>query len=170
MVLNKSSSDSQESKKEKDVYSKQASKKENIDDENDIEDQDGSNDEFEAQEEEFFNENNFKNANTNIKFHVYDPDKYKNEIHQEIIIIPPEYRKTSEVITKFEFTDVVSNRAKQIENGSKIFVDIGTEDNPIIMAEMEIKMKQCPLSIRRFISNNIAEIWNVNEMIIPYFK
>ena len=127
-------------------------------------------DEFEVQEEEFFNENTFKNANTNIKFHVYDPDKYKNEIHQEITIIPNEHRKTSEVITKFEFTDVTSNRAKQIENGSKIFVDIGDEDNPIKMAEMEIKMKQCPLSIRRFISNNIAEIWNVNEMIIPYFN
>ena len=63
---------------------------------------------------------------------------------------------------------MVSIRAKQIENGSKIFVDIGAEDNPITMAEMEIKMKQCPLSIRRFISNNIAEIWNVNEMIVPY--
>jgi len=118
--------------------------------------------------EELFNNNTFKNANTNIKFNIFDPDKYINNIHQEIIIIPNEHRKTSEVITKFEFTDVTSNRAKQIENGSKIFVDIGTEDNPIIMAEMEIKMKQCPLSIRRFISNDIAEIWNVNEMIVPY--
>ena len=118
--------------------------------------------------EELFNNNTFKNANTNIKFNIFDPDKYVNNIHQEIIIIPNEHRKTSEVITKFEFTDVISNRAKQIENGSKIFVDIDTEDDPIAMAEMEIKMKQCPLSIRRFISNNIAEIWNVNEMIVPY--
>jgi len=117
--------------------------------------------------EELFN-NTFKNTNTSIKFNIFDPDKYVNNIHQEIIIIPNEHRKTSELITKFEFTDVISNRAKQIENGSKIFVDIGAEDNPITMAEMEIKMKQCPLSIRRFISNNIAEIWNVNEMIVPY--
>lgn len=130
--------------------------------------QNETNYELEVQAEEFFNEDNFKNANTNIKFHVFDPDKYKNEIHQDIIIIPNEHRKTSEIITKFEFTDITSNRAKQIENGSKIFVDIGDEDNPIKMAELEIKMKQCPMSIRRFISNNIAEIWNVNEMIIPY--
>jgi DNA-directed RNA polymerase subunit K/omega len=130
----------------------------------DVDDVDDVND------DEFFDENNFKDFNTNIKFHVFDPDKYKNEIHKEIIIVPSMYRKTSEVITKFEFTDVTSNRAKQIENGSKIFVDIGDVDDPIIMAEMEIKMKQCPLAIRRLISNNIAEVWDVNEMIIPYVK
>jgi DNA-directed RNA polymerase I, II, and III subunit RPABC2 len=130
--------------------------------------QNETNYQLEAQSEEFFNDDNFKNANTNIKFHIFDPDKYKNEIHQEIIIIPNEHRKTSEIITKFEFTDVTSNRAKQIENGSKIFVDIGSEDNPIKMAELEIKMKQCPLSVRRFISTNIAEIWSVNEMIVQY--
>ena len=126
--------------------------------------------EFDADEDEFFDEKNFKDFNTKIKFHVFDPDKYENEIHKEIIIVPSQYRKTSEVITKFEFTDVVSNRAKQIEDGSKIFVDLGDESDPVVMAEMEIKMKQCPLAIRRLISNNIAEVWDVNEMIIPYIK
>lgn len=126
--------------------------------------------EFDADEDEFFDTNNFKKFNTKIKFHVFDPDKYENEIHKEIIIVPNQYRKTSEVITKFEFTDVTSNRAKQIENGGKIFVDIGDEDDPVVMAEMEIKQKQCPLAIRRLISNNIAEVWDVNEMIIPHIK
>ena len=126
--------------------------------------------EFDTAEDEFFDEKNFKDFNTKIKFHVFDPDKYETEIHKEIIIVPNQYRKTSEVITKFEFTDVTSNRAKQIENGSKIFVDIGDEDDPVVMAEMEIKMKQCPLAIRRLISTNIAEVWDVNEMIIPYIK
>jgi DNA-directed RNA polymerase subunit K/omega len=123
---------------------------------------------FDVEEDEFFDEKNFKEFNTKIKFHVFDPDKYENEIHKEIIIVPSEYRKTSEVITKFEFTSVTSNRGKQIENGSKIFVDIGDESDPITMSELEIKMKQCPLAIRRMISTNIAEIWDVNEMIIPY--
>jgi DNA-directed RNA polymerase subunit K/omega len=125
---------------------------------------------FDVEEDEFFDEKNFKEFNTKIKFHVFDPDKYENEIHKEIIIVPSEYRKTSEVITKFEFTSVTSNRGKQIENGSKIFVDIGDESDPIAMSELEIKMKQCPLAIRRMISNNIAEIWDVNEMLIPYIK
>ena len=124
--------------------------------------------EFDVGEDEFFDENNFKDFNNKIQFRVFDPEKYETEMHKEIVIVPSAYRKTSEVITKFEFTDVVSNRAKQIENGSPIFVDIKDETDPIIMAELEIRLKRCPLSIRRLISNNIAEIWEVNEMMIPY--
>ena len=106
--------------------------------------------------------------NKKIQFRVFDPEKYVNDTHKEIIVVPKQYRKTSEVITKFEYTDVTSNRAKQIENGSTIFTDIKDESDPIKMAEMEIRMKRCPLSIRRMISNNICEIWDVNEMLIPY--
>ena len=123
---------------------------------------------FNAEEEQFFDTQNFKDFNEKIKFHVFDPEQYENEIRKEIIIVPDQYRKTSEVISKCEFTDVVSNRAKQIEDGSPIFVDIKDEDDPIIMAEMETRMKKCPLSILRMISNNIAEIWAVKDMIVLY--
>lgn len=124
--------------------------------------------EFGADEDEFFDKKNFKDSSEKIKFRVFDPESYETELHREIIIVPKNYRKTSEVITKFEFTDVVSNRAKQIENGGHIFVDIGDEDNPIKMAELEVRMKRCPLSVRRMVSTNIAEIWDVNEMSVPY--
>jgi DNA-directed RNA polymerase I, II, and III subunit RPABC2 len=124
--------------------------------------------EFDADDEEFFDEKNFKDFNTRIQFRVFDPEKYVNEAHKEIIVVPNQYRKTSEVITKFEYTDVTSNRAKQIENGSPIFTDIKDESDPIKMAEMEIRMKRCPLSVRRLISSNICEIWDVNDMVVPY--
>lgn len=120
------------------------------------------------EEDDFFDDTRFGEFNTNIKFHVFDPEKYKTEIHKEVIIVPNAYRKTSDIISKYEFTDVTSNRAKQIEDGSKIFIDIKDESNPIKMAEMEIRMKKCPLSVMRYISSNIAEIWQVNELIIPY--
>ncbi len=132
------------------------------------EDEDDVDVEFDVAEDEFFDEKNFKEFSAKIKFRVFNPESYETELHKEIIIVPKNYRKTSEVITKFEFTDVVSNRAKQIENGSLIFVDAGDEDNPVKMAEMEIRKKKCPLSVRRMISNNIAEIWEVNEMSVPY--
>jgi DNA-directed RNA polymerase subunit K/omega len=120
---------------------------------------------YTAADEAFFDEKNFQDFNTKIKFHVFDPEKYVNEIHREINITPSNYRKTSEIMTKFEFTEVVSHRAKQIENGGKIYTDILDEDNPIKMAEMEIRMRRCPLAIRRLLSYNLAEIWEVNEMI-----
>ena len=121
-------------------------------------------------EDEFFNEKSFEDFNKQIKFYVHDPNKYENEIHKEINIVKNNNRRTSEIITKFEFTEVTSVRAKQIENGGKIFVDIQNETDPVVMAEMEIKMKCCPLSVRRMISSEIAEIWDVNDMIIPYIK
>jgi len=124
--------------------------------------------ELEEETDEFFDNKTFDNINPHIQYHIYDPDKYETEMHKEIIVIPNNYRRTSEVITKFEYTDVTSNRAKQIENGSPIFVDIKSESDPIKMAELEIRLKRCPLSIRRMISNNICEIWDVNDMIIPY--
>jgi DNA-directed RNA polymerase I, II, and III subunit RPABC2 len=138
---------------------------------NDVEDEDDEetdNIDIDADEDEFFDEKNFEDVNPHIQYHIYDPEKYENEIHKEIIVVPNNYRRTSEVITKFEYTDVTSNRAKQIENGSPIFTDIKGESDPIKMAELEIRMKRCPLSVRRMISNNICEIWDVNDMIIPY--
>ena len=120
------------------------------------------------EEDDFFDDTRFTEFNSNIKFHVFDPEKYKTEMHKEVIIVPNANRKTSDVISKYEFTDVTSNRAKQIEDGSKIFVDIKDESNPIKMAEMEIRMKKCPLSVMRYISSNMAEVWHVNDLIIPY--
>ena len=110
----------------------------------------------------------FHDFDNKIKFHIYDPDKYVNNIHNEITIVSPSMRRSSEVITKYEFTDVVSNRAKHIENGGRVFVEIEDESCPIKIAEKEIRLKKCPLTIRRLISANIAELWNVNEMTIPY--
>jgi DNA-directed RNA polymerase subunit K/omega len=120
---------------------------------------------YTADDEEFFNEKNFQDFATKIKFHIFDPEKYENEIHREINIIPSNFRKTSEIMTKFEFTEVVSHRAKQIENGGKIYTDVKDESDLIKMAEMEIRMRRCPLSIRRLLSHNLAEIWEVNEMV-----
>lgn len=124
--------------------------------------------EFDADEEKFFDSKNFQNYSDKIKFRVFAPEKYETETHKEIIIVPKKYRKTSEKMTKFEFTSIISNRAQQIVNGGTVFADIGDETNPVVMAEMEIHQKKCPLSIRRLINYNIAEIWDANEMICLY--
>ena len=71
-------------------------------------------------EDGFFDADNFKEFD-DIKYKIYDPDKYVNATHKQITIISNNARRTSDLITKYEFTEVVSIRAKQIENGSKIF-------------------------------------------------
>jgi DNA-directed RNA polymerase I, II, and III subunit RPABC2 len=154
--------------KETTIIKEVPTKKINIELENIPEDEDELDVDIDADEDEFFDEKNFENINPHIQYNIYDPEKYVNELHKEIVVVPDNFRRTSEVITKYEYTDVTSNRAKQIEDGSPIFTDIKGESDPIKMAELEIRMKRCPLSVRRMISNNICEIWDVNEMIIPY--
>lgn len=95
--------------------------------------------------------------------------EYKPVIRSEIVYKLPEDRITSEVMTKFELTEVISIRAKQIENDiSVIFVDVENLTDPIEIAKKEIIEKKCPLSIVRMITDKIAEKWHVNEMAIPY--
>jgi DNA-directed RNA polymerase I, II, and III subunit RPABC2 len=89
-------------------------------------------------------------------------------LHKEDVVIAPEKRTTSEIMSQAEYARVVSERAKQIENGSPIFISLKNDHNPIKIAEKEIKQKKCPLKITRYLTKNIKEEWLVNEMVIPF--
>jgi len=94
--------------------------------------------------------------------------EYKPLLRTEIVYVLPEDRITSEVMTKFEYCEVISIRAKQIENGASSFTNIGDLTDPIEIAKKEIADKKCPLDIIRMKTDKIAERWHVNEMAIPY--
>lgn len=121
-------------------------------------------------EQEFFNKDSHTNFIKKNNIDVLDSEMYtNNDLHKIDIYGSDDTRQTSEIMTLAEYTRVVSERAKQIENGSPIFIqDIGDESNPIIIAEMEIVQKKCPMLITRYLSANIVEIYKVNEMIIPF--
>jgi DNA-directed RNA polymerase subunit K/omega len=87
----------------------------------------------------------------------------------DIVFVAPENRVMSEIMTKFEYTDVISVRAKQIENGGQCYTDVGNIDDPLAMAKKEIIDKKCPLDIKRPLTDKISERWHVNEMSIPDF-
>lgn len=90
-----------------------------------------------------------------------------NNIVEEIFVEPND-RITSNIITEFEFSKIIGIRATQIQDGSKIYVDIGNLTNPIEIARKEIFNNKCPLSIKRFIgiydNKKLFEVWNVNEL------
>jgi DNA-directed RNA polymerase subunit K/omega len=88
-----------------------------------------------------------------------------NRMRIQYILVPREDRITSDIMSKAEYARVVAERAKEIENGAKIYVS-HNEHDPAKIAIEEIRKKKCPLSIVR-IYNNYKEIWPVNEMIIP---
>jgi len=90
--------------------------------------------------------------------------EYIPQVRREIIILAPENRRTSEFMTKFECCNLISLRAKQIEDGGPIFVDEGELTDPREIAKLEIQQRKCPLSIIRYITDTIVEEWDANEM------
>ena len=95
------------------------------------------------------------------------PNKY--EVSKELFFIRPENRMTSEFITKYEFARVVAIRAKQIEKDNLVFTQIAPSiTDPMAMAVQEIRDKKCPLSVVRRIGLNLAEKWDVNEMVVRF--
>jgi len=123
----------------------------------------------EYEEEEFFNKQSYNNFIIKNNIHALNDEKYINSnLHKEIVITPSELRRTSEIMTQAEYTRVISERAKQIENGADIFIESGNEIDPIKIAKNEIKKKQSPMQIKRKISPYIYEIWTVNELVIPF--
>jgi DNA-directed RNA polymerase subunit K/omega len=94
--------------------------------------------------------------------------EYRPELRKEIIIIHPDNRITSEIMTKFERTEVISIRSRQIENGGNCFVSVDDLTDPIEMAIREMQQKRCPCDILRARTDKIYERWHVNELANPY--
>ena len=103
-----------------------------------------------------------------IKHHHFNPLTYTPESKKEIKIVPRDQRKTSDRLSIYEYTEVISVRARQLENpSSQGFTKFDPSMTPIAKAEKEIKDRRCPLSIRRMLHDNLCEIWDVNEMVPP---
>jgi DNA-directed RNA polymerase I, II, and III subunit RPABC2 len=89
---------------------------------------------------------------------------YKPEVRKEIIYVTPENSITSEIMTRYEYTEIISIRAKQIEDGGPCFTSIENLTDPIDMAEKEMRDRMCPLDITRMLSEYVGELWHANEM------
>ena len=102
--------------------------------------------------------------------HIFMNKEYVYKIQ----IIPPDERRTSDILTLYEFTEIISTRAEQIERGSVVYTDVNGLDDPIKMAEKEFNDRRTPLVLNRnvgiVIDHNKKEIityveyFNVREM------
>lgn len=106
-----------------------------------------------------------------VEFSFQDIRKISNHI-KEIIIVKPENRITSNVMSKFEMTEYVSIRTAQIAEYNNCMVDITGLDDPVNMAKRELMQRKCPLMLRRSIGRRLIkgeyvqhyEDWNPAEM------
>lgn len=81
-------------------------------------------------------------------------------------IIDP-LHKTLPYLTKYERTRVLGQRAKQINSGSKPFINV--PDNIIdgyIIAEMELSQKRIPFIIQRPLHGGVTEYWKLRDLEI----
>jgi len=93
-------------------------------------------------------------------------------------IIPHDKRTISDRMTRYELANLIANRAKHIQMGAEIFIDINNMDKEEDIAKKEIMTlnkktgkSNCELYISRFSHSDdqfdYYENWYINEMIIP---
>ena len=82
------------------------------------------------------------------------------------MIVDPLHR-TIPILSKYEYTRVLGQRAKQIEGGAKPFIEVDSNIiDSYLIAENELRERKIPFIIRRPIPNGGFEYWNINDLEI----
>ena len=70
-------------------------------------------------------------------------------------------------LTKYEKAKILGLRAKQINNGSHIFVSLSNDIiDGYLIAELELQQKKIPFIIQRPMPNGGSEFWKVSDLEI----
>jgi DNA-directed RNA polymerase I, II, and III subunit RPABC2 len=78
--------------------------------------------------------------------------------------VPDNERITIPKLTKYEKVRLLGTRAKQISDGSKVFIKSKKVRNAMDIAELELEHKVIPLKIKRPLPNGKYEIWSIKEL------
>jgi DNA-directed RNA polymerase I, II, and III subunit RPABC2 len=110
-----------------------------------------------------------ESTNNKLLNKQYTGFKFKPIIHKTVTYLHPDNRITSNVMTKFDYTEITGIRARQIEKNGVCYTDVSNITDPLDKAKKEIKDKKCPLSIiRTIVPDMLYEKWHVNEMSLPH--
>jgi DNA-directed RNA polymerase subunit K/omega len=80
-------------------------------------------------------------------------------------IVPDSERKTNPIMTKFEYSYFISQRAIMIEHDSPLMIPDTQFVNAIDIAKEETERKLNPIIIYRHLPNNTAEKWKCSEPV-----
>lgn len=94
-------------------------------------------------------------------------DLNDSNYYRSITVVPDEMRETSEIMTMFEFSEVIGIRTLQIEKGSVVFTDVTDLQSPYDMAVKELFDRKNPLKIIRKTGRFKQEEWRCNDMGFP---
>jgi DNA-directed RNA polymerase I, II, and III subunit RPABC2 len=142
----------------------------------DNEDVSESEDDDDEEEEHFekFNEHMRKNHIVDFHpeslIHNYEEVKMMATVQRnDKGIIIDELHKTIPILTKYEKTRIIGQRAKQINAGAKPFIQ-PTKDmmTGYLIAKKEVEEKKTPFIIRRPLPNGGSEYWHLRDLEILY--
>lgn len=75
-------------------------------------------------------------------------------------------RITTPYMTKYERARLLGTRALQIAMCAPVMVELDGENDPLAIAEKEMKAKKIPIIIRRFLPDGSYEDWGMDELIL----
>jgi hypothetical protein len=90
--------------------------------------------------------------------------------HIKTVYIDPNNRKTSNFLTKYEYTQIINIRSIEISNSNSHFADLTdqTVNNSSDIAKLELKQGRCPLKLTRELGIRggikYVELFDVNKM------
>ena len=135
-----------------------------VNDDDEKEDSIEDEDLYEASEklDDIKSENSIYDDNDTDIFEQIDPEiELKRNMK-----VPDNERITIPKLTKYEKVRLLGTRAKQISDGSKVFIKSKNVKNAMDLAELELENKVIPLKIKRPLPNGKYEIWSVKELDI----
>ena len=89
-----------------------------------------------------------------------------NVIRDNNGIIIDDLHKTTPILTKYEYTRILGQRAMQLDNGSQPYIDVGTNIiDGYVIAMQELQQKKIPIIIRRPVGNSF-EYWRLADLEI----
>jgi DNA-directed RNA polymerase subunit K/omega len=94
-------------------------------------------------------------------------DLQDSNYYRTITVVPDNMRITSDIMTMFEFSEIIGIRTLQIEKGSPVFTDVSELHTPYDMAIKELFDRQCPLKVIRKTGPFEQEEYRCNEMGFP---
>lgn len=142
--------------------------------ENDLNEDNGEDDNQDEEPEDFYLQkfNSEMNKNYIVDYH---PECVSNNYAEVLNLakvvrdnknnIIDDLHKTLPFLTKYEKTKILGQRAKQINNGAKVFVKV--DENVIdgyLIAISELEQKRIPFIIRRPIPGGGCEYWRVSDL------
>ena len=103
-----------------------------------------------------------ENDEENIIFNQIDPEK-ELSLNKRI---PDDERISLPYLTKYEKVNLIGTRAKQISDGSDIYVISKNVKTAIDISKLELEYKRQPFKIKRTMPDGRYEIWSLNELEI----